>query len=167
MSRLRVRVGGVPEAMAALRELPKGVRRKGLRIALSAAGGEYKRVVQASVPRETGLLKKAIGVKVAVPNNLKQAWVKVGAKRGMKQPVERNKRGKLKVVSKKLQQLLPPSADAKYRNPTRYLHLVEGGTSRGVRPNRFMRKATVIAQGRAKEQIAQKLRATVLSYRKR
>lgn len=163
---LKARLSGFKGAVQSIRHLPAAVQNRGVRIALSAGGGEFKRAMQARAPRETGLLKRSIGVKVGVPKDVRKAWVKVGAKRGFKQPVARNKKGKLKAVSKEVQKLLPESKYTKYRNPTRYLHLAEGGT-KYAKALRFMSAATVVAQGRAKDKIVAKLRAVVLSYKGR
>ena len=163
---IKASMSGVDGVLKSIQQLPNNVRRRGMRIALSAAGGEYKTATAARVPRETGLLKRSLGVKVAVPTNpRKTAWVKVGARRGFRQRVERNKRGKLRAVSKQVQTLLPEHAKTIYRNPTRYLHIVEGGSKRGVRAQKFMERATVVASGRASARIAEKLRAAVLAYR--
>lgn len=166
---ITVTTTGVKEAIANVRQLPKRFRRKGYRVALNAAGGVYKNEVEKRAPTETGILKKSMRVKVAVPyNESKPAWVKVGPGRGLKQAVDiaskGKKKGQLVAIQKKITKLLPESSRTKYRIPTRYAHLVEGGTKRGVKAQRFMRTSEVIKRSEAVSKMEAKLRAAVWSY---
>jgi HK97 gp10 family phage protein len=160
-----VRLTGAEKAISAVNALPGRIRNRAVRVALNAAGGEFKSEVKTRAPKETGLLKRSIGVKVAVPyQKNKPAWVKVGPQRGFRQPVEKNKKGKVRTVSKKIQNLLPESSKTKYRNPTRYAHLVEGGTKRGVKATRFMALSASLRQGAAVAKMESKLRTAVWNY---
>jgi hypothetical protein len=100
-----------------------------------------------------------------VPRDEKASWVKVGPRRGFKQAIETNKKGKLKLVAKKTEKLLPAGAFAKYRNPTRYTHLVEGGTKRGVKAKGFMKLSAALKQTEAVSKMESKLRSAVWDYR--
>lgn len=157
-------VTGSEQVIRNVLALPKRIRRRAFRVALDAAGGEIKREVQKRAPVETGLLKRSMGVKTVVPDNERTAWTKVGPRRGFKAPLGRTKRGKLKAVSTKLQALLPTSANAIYRNPTRYAHLVEHGTKRGVRARRFMKLSAQLRYPAAVAKINSKLRSAVWNY---
>lgn len=161
---IQVRVTGTEQTIANVLALPKRYRRRGFRVALDAAGGEFKDEVKKRAPRETGLLRTSLGVKTVVPNNERLSWVKVGPRRGFKQPVERNRRGRLRTVAKKTVSLLPAGTFTKYRNPTRYAHLVEGGTKRGVRARRFMSLSASLRQNAAVAKMESKLRTAVWNY---
>lgn len=161
---INVKVTGSEQVIANVLALPKRMRRKGFRVALDAAGGVYKSEVQKRAPKETGLLRSSMGVKTVVPDNERAAWVKVGSRRGFKRAVARKKNGGLKLVAKKTERLLPPNAFAKYRNPTRYAHLVEGGTRQGVRARRFMSLSASLKTPEALAKMQSKLRTAVWNY---
>lgn len=96
--------GGL-ELVNLLRELPKRVEKKGHRAAITAACTPIARAAKASAPRESGLLKKAIGKKVKSYSRGTVAGI-IGAKRA----IQGQHKGKNRV-------------------PANYLHLVEKGTS--------------------------------------
>jgi HK97 gp10 family phage protein len=163
---LKVSITGVEAAKHAVDQLPTRLRRRAIKFALRDAGKVMLRATKAHVPRETGLLNRSLGIKTAVPTNPKKpAWVKVGARRGFKLPVERNKRGRLRALTKKLAAALPESTQTRFRNPTRYLHLVERGTKNGVKGQRFLERAAVTSRAQVTSAINDKLRAAVRAYR--
>lgn len=113
-------------ALRALDYFPRGLRNKWLRISLSAAGGILRDAASRYVRVRTRLLKRSLGVKVKVPAGW-NAYVLVGARRGMKRPVVRGKGGRLRAITDKRAAKLRTKGAAvnRYQNPTRYAHLVE------------------------------------------
>jgi hypothetical protein len=132
MTRPLVRFDVTPTTLRAtlsnLKKLPNGTRRKSVRIAMNAGMGVFKRAAERFVPRETGLLKKSLGVKVKIPTNKnKPAYGIVGPRRGFKRAVGRLRRGSsLRTVGKKtVINMLLGGETVVYRNPSRYAHLAE------------------------------------------
>lgn len=133
---LKFEVKGLPQALAALRELPRRVGFKHMRIALNAGGGVLKRAAEANVPKETGLLKKSLGVKVKIPDasfntrhHGKPAYVLIGPRRNFVRASIGGNKGKTKLLSdKKALKRVLGGGKVNVRNPARYAHLVEGGT---------------------------------------
>lgn len=84
----QIKIHGVHEALRAFDELPRRVRFRHLRIALSAGGGVIRDRYASIAHRETGLLSKSIGVKVKIPDasfnkahHGKPAYAVIGVKR--------------------------------------------------------------------------------------
>jgi hypothetical protein len=132
---IRMELKGVPQAMAALSELPRRVGFKHLRIALNAGGGILKQSAMSHAPSKTGLLRKSIGVKVKIPDasfNVKHhgkaAYIVIGPRRGFVR-ASINNAGAAKLLSdrKALKRVLG-GGRVNTRNPARYAHLVHGGT---------------------------------------
>jgi hypothetical protein len=98
-----IKIYGIPEALRAFGELPRRVRFKHLRIALSAGGGVVRDAYAARAHRVTGLLAKSIGVKVTIPDasfnskhHGKPATAIVGVKRRAGRLMRLNKQNALK-----------------------------------------------------------------------
>lgn len=190
MSVLTVKLTGVKEAITALKNVPDSIQRKHMRIALNAAGGVIKTAAVARVPRRTGLLKEAMGVKVK-QKATGDWYVTVGVKRGMKHGIRTTRSGTVRKMSKRTTsnlKFVPGGGQAKVVSPSRYLHLAEGGTrahfvavknkrvlagNGGIwgrrvairaRPGRFMAAAALGAGAAAADKAAAKLREAVLSH---
>lgn len=119
---------GLAEALSGLRQFSQRVRRKHTAIAMNSAGGLLRDEAKRHAPRETGLMRRTLTVRGGT-NRRGNAYAVVGAKRKFVAWVEPGKR-KLRVVPKKVLNLLPPSNKVKKRKPSRYMHLVHGGTRR-------------------------------------
>lgn len=128
MSRLNVQIVGIEQAIRNLQELPKGLQRKHMRIAMNAAGGVLKTAAVSRVPRQTGLLKRSLSVKVKA-NKRGEWFAAVGPKRGMKVGVRTTAKGTLRAMSAaKTKSLAAAGETVRYANPARYAHLAEKGT---------------------------------------
>jgi hypothetical protein len=90
---LSIKLTGVKECLAALTKANDAIKRKYLRIAMNAAGGQLKNAAVSRVPQRTKLLKQSLGVKVTQKKN-GEWYVVVGAKRGMKRAVRVTNAGK-------------------------------------------------------------------------
>lgn len=153
---------GVREALHNMRELPRGVQIRQLRIALNAAGGILKRYAAASAPKETGLLKQSIVVKVIIPDASKNtahhgkpARVIIGPSRKVKRPVHRGAKGLRAITEKRAANLRHQGkAVDKYRKPSRYAHLAHRKTP-------YLTTAVNIAGAAAMHKASQKLREGV------
>lgn len=130
-----IKLHGVPEAIIAMRELPRRVQLRHLRIALNAGGGILKSTAQSLVPASTGLLKKSLGVKVKIPDasynsahHGKPAYVVIGPRRRFVRAAV-VKAGKTRLLGDKtaLKRVLG-GGKVQVRSPSRYAHLVERGT---------------------------------------
>lgn len=142
----------------ALTEFPKALRRKHYRIALSAGGGVFKRLVLPLVPEETGLLRRSMGVKVVIPNNPNKAAVSItGPRRGFKRAVYRTAKGLLRTAGKKR-----AVTAKKFRNPTRYAHLAGPR-----RKSTFMQRAAASGRQEALNKATVKLQEGVEQERRK
>jgi HK97 gp10 family phage protein len=114
-----IKVTGLAETIKAMKALPEKTSRKVLPPAVRAAARPVTLAARANLSRnksvETGLLKKSLGVIVRRYKNV--TWAGIGPRTGFK-----------KVI------------DGKARNPVRYAHFVEKGTSRQS-PKPFLRPA--------------------------
>lgn len=107
-----------------------------MRVALNAAGGVIRDAAVALAPKETGLLRKSIKVKVSVPeasHNPKHwsrpAYAVIGPARRIVSAVTTSGKGSLRTVGRNA------AINAAFRGktvtrrrPSRYAHLVEKGT---------------------------------------
>lgn len=190
MSLLNVQMTGVRECLLALKALPEAVKRKHMRIAMNAAGGQLKNAAVSRVPKRTGLLKQSLGVKVT-QKKTGDWYVVVGSKRGMSRAIRTTRKGTTRAMSKRATSNLaftPGGGNQKRVNPSRYLHLAEGGTrshfvtaknrrvlagNGGIwgrkvairaRPARFLAAAAQTTGPAAVDKAVHKLREAILSH---
>jgi len=111
----------------ALKSLEGGMQR---RIVRPAAKKAFKSVVKAmkqNAPRETGTLKKSIGLREKTYKRRGVVWVGVGARK-IYANITRGKRGRMRATTKK--ESAAGIGAKRWRGPTHYFHLVEYGTKR-------------------------------------
>lgn len=150
---LQIKLTGVKECLAALKGTSDAVKRKYLRIALNAAGGQLKSAAVSRVPLRTKLLKQSLAVKVTQKKN-GEWYVVVGAKRGMKRSVRITAKGTTKTLSKRATSNLkftPGGSRTQYIDPARYIHLAEKGTRShfvSVKNKRVLASAAGVIYGR-------------------
>lgn len=133
---LVLRVGGVQDAINAFRDLPRSVRNKHMRIAMNAGAGVIRDAAVANAPKETGLLKKSLKIKVRVPDasfntqhHGRPAYAVIGPSRKVVGLTQTSKAG-LKLTSlKRLTKKGFRGNLVQRRRPSRYAHLVEKGTA--------------------------------------
>lgn len=183
---LNVKIVGVQGAIAALRDVPRGLQRKHMRIALSKGGGILKAAAQPFVPVESGLLKRSLAVKVGPPGRPAR-YAEIGPKRRAGKIIRRNSRGMFKTSAAGTKKFLgevrvqrdlgargsdirrgalhitrASFSGSTYRNPARYAHLVEKGfhhkSGRSVRPRSFLSTAVRMSGPAAQQAVVQKLR---------
>jgi len=106
-----VRIDGLRELERALKRLGDGVRRKHIRSAANAGGMIAVRAARAAAPQKTGLLKKSLGVRMKVYSAHGAAVAIIGARTGFRRAIRTTGKGK-----------------TVYQDPSKYAHLVEGGT---------------------------------------
>lgn len=135
-----VTIEGLRDAVRALDYFPRTLRNKWLRIALNAAGGVLLRATRPHIPQASGLLAKSLGVKVKIPRGA-YGYALVGARRRMGRAVATIGGKTRALTARKTTKHLAAGGKARFRNPTRYLHLVEndhkkrgGGTVAGKHP---------------------------------
>lgn len=126
---LKLSLLGVPEARAALNQFSDAIRRKHTRISLNKGLGILKTEAVKRVPTETKLLQKAIGVKAGTTKDGNKVYGLVGPRRGRKRAVSLTAKGKVKFLGKKgMAKVTDAGGTLDFRNPSRYAHLVHGGT---------------------------------------
>lgn len=189
---MKVQLVGVKECLAALHNVEDSVKRKYVRMALNAAGGQVKDAAVSRVPLRTKLLKQALGVKVTQRKSNGEWYVVIGVKRGMSRAVRITRSGATKTMSKRATSNLrftPGGGQVKRISPSRYLHLAEKGTkahfvsvknkkvlaSGGViygrrvairaKPARFMAAASQIAGPAAIQKAVTKLKELVEKHK--
>ncbi len=111
--------------MRTLDRLPAAMQRRVVRPGVRAALSPINKAAKRKAPKETGLLKKSIGVKMKSFNRTGVIWGAVGVRKGFR-----------KVI------------DGKPRDPRRYAHLAEFGTET-VPARSFMRGAFDENKGKA------------------
>lgn len=142
------RIDGQEKVEKALRALARKAKRKALRAAVAEPSRQVLRAVKGLVPvGKTGLLKRALGRKVKVYAATDTSFAVVGARVGFREAVGTYTRGDRR-------------GQVKYADPTKYLHLVERGTARGVAPRLFIAQGEAIAAtlaARAAQEVARAL----------
>ena len=119
-----IKINGDPELLAALAALPKGMTRRVMSPAVTAAMKPMVRAARSKVPTRApfagysgGQLKKSLGAKTKVYPRKGIFWVGIGARTGFKIVVQREKRFAHWGVGRKPVPI----------NPVNYAHLVEFG----------------------------------------
>lgn len=118
---------GLADVLRKLDELPKRLRNKHLKKAVGNAARTILWAAKARTPKRRGVLYKSLGRKVKLYRNSGVAVAIVGARTGFRQVVGtrvRDSRPGTKYPKK--------AGDPIYADPTKYLHLVELGTSRSA-----------------------------------
>jgi HK97 gp10 family phage protein len=139
---LVLRVGGVQDTINAFRDLPRAIRNRNLRIAMNAGGGVIRDAAVANAPKETGLLKKSLKIKVRVPDasynvahHGRPAYAVIGPSRYVVGPtIRKGNKPKLLTIRRAVKHVLG-GGRVQTRSPSRYAHLVEKGTRQhNIRP---------------------------------
>jgi hypothetical protein len=126
---LTVKVHGIQQSKKALNGFSKGVRERVTRNAVSKGAGVLRDHARTITPKETGLLKRNLIVKLMKPKRGNAYIAKVGAKRGVKAAVRRTGKGAIRAMSaKKSAAAMAGGATLKWRSPSRYAHLAEKQT---------------------------------------
>ena len=172
---LAIKVFGVEECLATFAALPMDIQNRKMRIAMNAGGGVIRDAAVALAPSETGLLKKSLKVKATVPNashnpahHGKPAKAIIGASRNVVGVQTFRKSGAMgKVKTARLKKRKKGEADrwarsglllgTTVRRPSRYAHLVEKGTKRGVKGQHFLSRAVSVAGAAAQSKVIAKL----------
>jgi hypothetical protein len=182
---LNMQVRGVRETMAALREVPRRVQLRHVRIGLSKGAGMLRDAAAGMAPKDTGILKRSMKVKVKVPDasfnkahHSKPAYAVIGAAR-IKSPYRRktssgrmighgaaNKefRATLKAdgsIRRSRAHVESIFSNAIYRSPSRYSHLAERG-ARHHRGQFFHRRAVSVVGPAAQRAAVQKMHDGVI-----
>jgi len=131
---LQATVTGLPEALTALDQFGKGVRKTQTRNAVSAGAGVLKDAASRLANKESGLLRKNMRVRVIIPRNESGVYAKIGARRKVKVAVRVDaKSGATKLLTGKRLAAASAAGQAKvFRSPSRIIHLVEKGTKAHV-----------------------------------
>ena len=158
MTTATIKVIGIPQTLFSLQSLTPELRRKHLKIAMSAAGGVMKDVAKPRMPKETGLLRRAIVVKAHVPKKPnKPAYAVVGANNKVIGAVT-TFRGKARILTNaRYRKSSDPTNFGRLRRPGRYLHLVDKGTKRS-RAARVLETTAVMMRPAAEAAAVRKLR---------
>jgi HK97 gp10 family phage protein len=139
---LVLRVGGVQDTLNAFRDLPRAIRNRHMRIAMNAGAGVIRDTAVANAPKQSGLLKKSLKVKVRVPDasynvahHGRPAYAVIGPSRYVVGPtVKRGGKTKLMGIKRATKYVLG-GGKVQTRSPSRYAHLVEKGTRKhNIRP---------------------------------
>lgn len=167
---IRVEVAGVSDCLRAFSELPQAVQNRQMRIGLNAAAGVIRDAAKSNAPRETGLLRRSLKIKVRVPNasynrahHGRPAYAVIGPARrviGLATTAGGKTRGGIKRAIKAQSGV----GTVRIRRPSRYAHLVEKGTRRGVTPKRFLARAVSNQGEAAKAKMLNKIRDGVMNW---
>jgi hypothetical protein len=188
---LGMRVVGTMEAAQAMRDVPRRVQLRHVRIGLNKGAGMLRGSVSSMTPRDTGALAKSYKIKVKVPDasfnkahHGKPAYAVIGASRQKRAYRRRTSEGRLighGAANKSFAAELKAGTklgqarrtventfkDAIYRAPSRYAHIVEKGRKAGRRGGaqqgrRMHEKAVRIAGPAAQVATIQKIRDGVI-----
>jgi HK97 gp10 family phage protein len=120
---VKITYKGIPQLKKALDALPKEMQRSAYRSVITAGARVIAKKAKQKAPRESGLLKKSIGIKFKREKKTSPPMAFIGPRRGMDGEHQGEK-----------------------RNPVRYAHLVELGTPQtSAQP--FIRPAVDSSEG--------------------
>lgn len=158
MTTTSVKVIGIPQTLFALQSFTPELRRKHLKIAMSAAGGVMKDAAKPRMPKETGILRRAIIVKAHVPKRGdKPAYAVVGANNKVVGAFT-TVRGRARILTNaRYLKSGNPTNFGRLRRPGRYLHLVEKGTRRS-RGAKVLETTALMMRSAAEAAAVRKLR---------
>jgi HK97 gp10 family phage protein len=120
---MRVNVSGCKELTAKLEQLPAKVQNVVLKKAVKSGSKVIEQAEKSQAPSESGLLKQSLGA-TSVKSYGTTIFSTVGARRGFRRAVVATKSGGVKRLGKKASAAL---SDANFRDPTKYLHIIERG----------------------------------------
>lgn len=108
---LDVTIEGDAKLMRRLGGIKEAVKRRILKKAVNDAARPWVKIAKSKAPRQSGLLRKSMGIKVRVYRSTGNVVAMVGPRKGFKREVVvRDRRGRKQTVM---------------RDPIRYAHLVE------------------------------------------
>lgn len=113
---IKARLEGVETALAALGEVARTVRNKVLRKAVNAASRLVLDAARALVPKDTGMLRKSLGVRIQTYRGSGKVVAVIGPRTGY-----------TRTRSGTQQTALGRKIKETGRNPSKYAHLVEYG----------------------------------------
>ena len=94
-----IKLRGVKEAVEALLELRPALVRKTMRIAMNAAASPILGHARALTPKESGLLKLSLGIKVSAKKD-GEWFAAVGPKRGNKRAIRTTAKGTKRLIAR-------------------------------------------------------------------
>lgn len=138
---VKAEIRGLRQVHLNLEELQKKVEREINRVALKQASKPMVRQAKANARAsdETGTLRRSLGVKIKTVKRKGQVVIYAGP---------RTKRART-------------GPDGRKRDPIRYAHLIELGTSRGVEGTHFLERAFKAKKGEAFEIYVAELRVAL------
>lgn len=138
-AKINMKLLGHRQLMHALRQFKPSVRRRIMRPAMRKAARIIVRDAKALAPKETGLLKRSIGMRMRVSGKTGNILVVIGPRHGFGAKVTRDPKGKLVSLHTRKRQSQYAGAETVYRNPTKYAHLVEFGSAPHVQAGKLKR----------------------------
>jgi len=166
-------LSGARRVRRMLDQLPEKMRRKWLIRGLNAGAGIFKDAIKQSAPRETGLLSRSWKVKKRRYRKRDQLGY-IATVKSVRRPVKQTKRGYFRLTTEKTAtKLRQQFQKIRYRNPSRYAHLLEYGhwVVRGgrrvafIRQNNFARRAVNRHQRQAFKAVEAQIRKGINSVR--
>lgn len=123
------KLDGLDAVLRRLASLKQGVRNRILRKALTAAARPMQQTAKELAPKESGLLRRSITVKVQTTGK-GEVVAKIGPKRGLKKSVKIRKDRVFRQRGRRTVKVARPTGEqlSMLRDPVRYAHLVEKGT---------------------------------------
>jgi HK97 gp10 family phage protein len=130
----RAYLTGVKETVATIKKIGGEIAHYEARNAVSAAGGVFKRAMQAAAPVESGIMKRNIVARIG--KNRKGEWYgAIGARRKAKQKYGDSRVGEYvayrkngtarRITEKRMLAITKKGGRIGYRQPSRYIHLTE------------------------------------------
>lgn len=160
--KIAVKLNGLQDVMQRLNAVNGELRSTILRKATTAGAQVLTKEAKGRAPRETGLLRKSLGYKVRVYRGGELVLAMVGPRSGFKRSVVTlGSRGAIS-GTKAASKLLAAGGFAGTRNPVRYAHMSEFGTSRSA-AKPFLRPALNAAHDRIVEIMRQTIEAGISS----
>jgi hypothetical protein len=138
----RVEVHGVKDVVLALTKFKESVANRVLKGATTKAARPILKEAKAQAPKESGLLRKSLGVKVVVYPKTSVTIALIGVRKGFRQEVTARR----KLSGRLLAETGKKRATAKrtmLRNPEKYLHLI----LLGRKPSRAKGKRVLASGG--------------------
>jgi len=143
---IKVKFHGMKELDKAIQRLPEALKKRAYRSVLSTGARVIAKHIKRNIPKDTGNLKRSIGIKVNPKS--KTPWARIGPKRGVS-TTEGGKQVRVTDYAKNVEQGTATTAAQPYIRPGIDSSGSEVMTKMTAGLNRFMARAVASARRKA------------------
>lgn len=164
---ITAQVFGVDDCIQAFNELPATVHNRGMRVAMNAGAGVIRDAIVANAPKESGVLRGAIKIRVKIPNasfnkahHGRPAYAVIGPSRRVVRAVAKTAKGFRRKGAAGIAKAQAKGLAVRVRKPSRYAHVAGPG-----RRQQFVTQAVASHGEAAKAKVILKIQGTISEWK--